>query len=143
MKKKMYFGHPMNTYGTPLETRLLAAIQQAFPDRDIENPNQQQHQDGCARYATETGNPMNYFYEEVLPACEAGVFLHFRDGKWGAGIFGEAMFLLDQECPIWEIFADGTIVLIEDLDGSLELGVAETLARIQTASGEWIPYDRS
>ena len=28
---KIYFGHPMNTYGTPLEARLLAEIGSAFP----------------------------------------------------------------------------------------------------------------
>ena len=140
MLHKIYFGHPMNTYGTPLEAKLLAKIELAFPWLSIENPNQEQHQEGCRRWEAETGNPMEYFFEEVLPGCCAGIFLPFRDGKWGAGIFGEAIVLTEQGCPIWEISPDGVISLIRDLDGSLELGIDETLARIKTASGERAPY---
>jgi hypothetical protein len=139
-KMKIYFGHPMNTYGTPLETRLLAAIRSAFPVLDVENPNQPRHQEGCRRWEAEVGNPMGYFYEEVLPSCHAGIFLPFRDGKWGHGIFGEAVVLTEQECPIWEIASDGVITPIHILDGSLELSIDETLARIKTASGGWAPY---
>jgi len=140
MRKKIYFGHPMNTYGTPLEARLLAAIELAFPWMYIENPNQPRHQEGCRRQEAETGNPMRYFFEKVLPGCRAGIFLPFRDGMWGAGVFGEAIVLMEQECPIWEISPGGVIARICDLDGSLELSIDETLARIKTASGEWAPY---
>jgi hypothetical protein len=137
---KIYFGHPMNTYGTPLETRLLAEISEAFPSLYIENPNQPRHQEGCRRWEAETGNPMGYFFSEVLPSCCAGIFLPFRDGKWGAGVFGEAIVLMEQECPIWEISPGGIITPIDALNGSLELSIDETLARIKTASGEWAPY---
>ncbi|MGB7957920.1 MAG: hypothetical protein WCF77_03730 [Minisyncoccia bacterium] len=137
---KIYFGHPMNTYGTPLETRLLAEIGSAFPRLCIENPNQPRHQEGCRRWEAETGNPMGYFFEEVLPSCHAGIFLPFRDGMWGHGVFGEAVVLLEQESRIWEISPSGIITPIDVLDGSRELSIDETLARIKTASGEWAPY---
>ena len=140
MKKKIYFGHPMNTYGTPLEDRLLAAIERAFPGWQIENPNQEHHQEGCRQWEAATGNPMRYFFEEVLPYCHAGIFLPFRDGMWGHGIFGEAIVLLEQECPIWKIAPDGAVTKIADLDVGSELSIDETLARIRGVSGEWTEY---
>jgi len=140
MKNKIYFGHPMDTYGTSLEARLLVAIQHAFPGWEIENPNQEHHQQGCRKREASGGNPMEYFFEEVLPECQAGVFLPFRDGMWGHGIFGEAVVLLEQECAIWEISPDGEIIRITDLDGSLELSIGETLARISTPTGGNAPY---
>jgi hypothetical protein len=138
--RKIYFGHPMNTYGTLLETQLLATIGRAFPGWKIENPNQEHHQQGCRRWEKATGNPMEYFFEEVLPDCHAGIFLPFRDGTWGAGVFGEAAVLLEQGRLVWKITPDGTITKVNDLDGSLKLSINETLARIKTASGEWAPY---
>ena len=140
MRKKLYFGHPMNTYDTPLETRLLTVIKKAFPGWGIENPNQEHHQQGCRESMAATGNPMRYFFETVLPDCDAGIFLPFRDGKWGAGIFGEAMVLLDQECPIWRITPDEVITKLPCLDGNLELTVDETLSRICVTWGDWLPY---
>jgi len=140
MRNKIYFGHPINTYGTPLESRLLTEIALAFPEWEIENPNQEYHQKGCRGCEAEGGNPMEYFFDEVLPDCRAGIFLPFRDGMWGYGVFSEAIVLREQECPIWEISPDGTIVPIMDLDGDLELSIEETLARILTSLGETIPY---
>jgi len=138
--RKIYFGHPMNTYGTPLEKQLLRAIELGFSDWEIENPNQERHQDGCRRWEVATGNPMGYFFNEVLPNCRAGIFLPFRDGKWGAGVFGEATLLRRQRRPIWKITPEGAIDLIGSLKIDAALTIAETKSRILTASNEWIPY---
>ena len=46
MPKKLYFGHPVNVYGTDLEKKLLEKIAADFPDWNIENPNQKNHQEG-------------------------------------------------------------------------------------------------
>ncbi|MDO8522750.1 MAG: hypothetical protein Q7S12_00475 [bacterium] len=43
MRKKLYFGHPINAYGTDLEKNLLKRISEHYPDWDLENPNQQKH----------------------------------------------------------------------------------------------------
>lgn len=37
-RPSIYFGHPMNTYNTPLEERLLQQIQSQFPNASIVNP---------------------------------------------------------------------------------------------------------
>jgi len=140
MGQRIYFGHPMNTYGTPLERALLTVIDHAFPDWEIENPNQEHHQDGCRRWEVSTGNPMEYFFYEVLPHCHAGIFLPFRDGRWGAGVFGEAKVLLGQLRPIWKINPEGVMSSVRILDDDLRLSIEETKSRILTASNEWIPY---
>lgn len=154
MAIKVYFGHPINTYGTELEKRLLETIGNFFkalspknPDLwIIENPNQRHHQEGCRIWREKTGNGMNYFFKCVLPECDAGIFLPFRDGKWGAGIFGEAEWLVKHGCPIWEITHDGKIRKLECLYdiqvlcNTQVLSVEETRKRIRDANGQPLPY---
>jgi len=139
MRKRLYFGHPINIYGTDLETQLLERISREFPDWDIENPNQKQHQEGYERWKNSTGYGMDYFNKEVLPNCQGGVFLPFRDCKLGAGVWKEAKFFADQGLPIWMIAPDGTITPL-DLSATLPLTVEETRSRIRTSSGETVPY---
>lgn len=140
MRKKLYFGHPINTYNTELEDKLLQKISEIFPDWDIENPNQKHHQEGYKRRKEAHENGMDYFYKEVLPQCDGGVFLPFRDGSWGAGIFGEAEFLLEIGRPIWQIATDGVVTQITDLASVSLLSVEETISRVRTESGKRRPY---
>jgi len=109
MLKRLYFGHPVNTYNTDLESQLLQRISESFPDWEIENPNQKCHQEGYAHWKETTGNGMDYFTKQVLPSCQGGVFLPFRDGAWGAGVYKEAKFYADQGYSIWTIAHDGTM----------------------------------
>ena len=139
MSKRLYFGHPVNTYNTDLEARLIQQISEAFPDWEIENPNQKCHQEGYNRWKESTGNGMKYFTEQVLPSCQGGIFLPFRDGAWGAGVFKEAKFYSDKGQPIWVIASDGNIMPLE-LSSVQSLSVEETRARIRTPSGETTPY---
>lgn len=136
---KMYFGHPINVYDTELETNLLDIISQAFPTWDIENPNQKRHSEGYERYLKTTGKGMDYYFCEVLPNCQGGIFLPFRDGKYGTGVFGEAKFLSEQGCPIWQIDADGHISKL-DLQSAQVLSVEETRERIRTPDKKSKPY---
>ncbi|MBU0959640.1 MAG: hypothetical protein KKB31_06865 [Nanoarchaeota archaeon] len=62
MKPKLYFGHPMNTYGTANESALLAIISEAFPKYEIENPGNETHKVACLRYRATGRNPMEYFF---------------------------------------------------------------------------------
>lgn len=129
-KERMYFGHHVDTYGTPEETKLILAIESFFPDFDIENPNQSRHGEKYHEYRSMPGRSgMDYFYEEVLPEMAAGVFHAFEDGKFGAGVFGEAEFLVSREKPIWEIKQDRTIHSLT-LENSRELSVEDTRARV-------------
>lgn len=139
MKRRLWFGHPVNIYNTELEARLLRKISEAFPDWEIENPNQETHQEEYRRWKDRTGNGMDYFIRVILPNCQGGVFLPFRDGAWGAGVFKEAKFLADNGCPLWMITADGALVTVT-LSAVHALSVDETRARIRTNAGETIPY---
>lgn len=52
---------------------------------------------------------MIFFYEELLPLMDEGVFLPFRDRKFGAGVYSEARFLETRGKPIYEIDYEGNI----------------------------------
>ena len=138
MKPIMYFGHPINAYGIPLEAELLAAIAEKFPNWEILNPNQPQHDAGYKKWKDDTGKGMDYYFKVVLPGCDAGIFLPFRDGAWGAGVYGEAKFLADRGCPIYAITHEGVISSVR-LEDVRELTVDETRARIR-AAGAIAPY---
>lgn len=140
MNDKIYFGHPINTYDTELEGQLLQRISEIFPAWFIENPNEEYHQEGYEFWKRLYGNGMGYYYQEVLPHCSIGVFLLFRDGKWGAGVFGEAKFLYNRGCQIFKINAEGKVTKIHFLDATQVLTIEETRKRIRTESGEIVPY---
>ena len=69
MEKRIYFGHPINTYNTALENELLQKISEAFPECEIENPNQKHHNEGYERWKKTTGNGMDYYFKVVLLSC--------------------------------------------------------------------------
>ena len=133
--KKLYFGHPINAYNTELEKTLLEKIVSTFPGWDIENPNKPEHDAGYKEWHERTGRGMNYFFEDVLPKCQGGIFLPFRDGAWGIGVFGEAEFLMKLARPAWQITAHGLISPIIRLAEIPVLSIAETRLRIRTESG--------
>ena len=135
---KIYFGHPINVYNTELEKILVREIYRTFPSWGIENPNQKHHSEGYERYKKETGKGMDYYFNEVLPHCRAGIFLPFRDGKYGAGVFKEAEFIAKNGYPIWAIHADRiNKISPKEMEA---LSVDGTKARIRDASGNLIPY---
>lgn len=140
MTDRIYFGHPINTYDTELEKELLAKIAEAFPGWYIENPNRPEHQEGYRRWKEMTGNGMDYYYTEVLPTYSIGIFLPFRDGAWGAGVFGEAEFLHRLGCPILEITREGTTRQVLNMDHLPVLSVEETRTRIRTETGNIRSY---
>ena len=84
---------------------------------------------GYQKYKLEKGNGMLYFFEEVLPLMDIGVFLAFQDGMFGAGVYREAEFLEDSGKPIFEIDSKGEISDLI-LDASKFLSVEETRARV-------------
>jgi len=139
MRGLLYFGHPVNTYGTRLEEILLKKISKSFPNYEIENSNQKCHQDGYQQRKEQTGNGMDYYTEEVLPRCDGGIFLPFRDGLWGAGVFAEARFFTERGLSIWEIFPNG-IIASPDLNLVWSLTINETRQRIRNDEGTIIPY---
>lgn len=131
-KKIMYFGHPVNTYNTFFEEELVNVIQKKFPDWQIENPNQQKHQDGYLDWKKKTGNGMDYYFKEVLPSVDGGIFLPFADGRFGAGVFGEAQRVWNLKGGVWTISYLNAISKVKNFSDlqSLALPVDETRQRI-------------
>ena len=136
-RKRLYFGHPLNTYDTALEAKLLAEIASQFPDWEIVNPNRPEHQAGYAEYEKThvdgDGKPtgMGYFFEVVLPTCHGGVYLAVRDGMFGRGVFGEAEWQQTRGLPTWEIAPDRTVTPLEaPIDPARGLTREETWARL-------------
>ncbi len=128
-ENKIYFGHPIDIYNTEKEKDLIEDIKKGFPEYVVENPNQPHHAEGYKIWKEKTGYGMDYFFKEVLPKMEAGIFLPFEDGKWGAGVYGEAEFLYERGKPIYEIDLEGRIKEM-DLDMSRVLSIEETRARV-------------
>jgi len=113
--KKLYFAHPVNTYGQPIESDLVEFIRLSFQDWDIENPNQKKHQDGYADFKKRTGNGMNYFFDEVLPSMDGVIGMPFLDGKIGAGVFGEEENIFKRTGNLWTITHNKVLSGINDV----------------------------
>src|SRR5437899_2122953 len=131
---KLYFAHPVNVYGRPLEDELIVAIETLL-GCEVENPNQPHHAEGYQRAG------MSYFYDEVLPDCDGCVVLPFSDGKLGRGVAGEAKWFLERGLPV-HIIGSIPFICARDLteleaehllrlDPLLVLSVDETRQRIR------------
>jgi|APSaa5957512622_1039677.scaffolds.fasta_scaffold101085_1 hypothetical protein len=147
-KPKLYFGHPVNVYGTKAEQGLLEIVAREFPNHNILNPNQPCHQEGYKKYrelsipqdVLEKSNltdkrGMNYYFLEVLPGVQDGAFLSFEDGMFGAGVYGESEFIKEANGgQIYEIGIDcvgtGIYVARMKLDERRMLSVDETRERV-------------
>ncbi len=95
MSERLYFAHAINSYSTPYEAAALKLIARAFPGVEIVNPNTPEHQAGYTAFRARTATSrddhkgMDYFYDEVLPACTGSVGMPFLDGRYGLGVAGE------------------------------------------------------
>lgn len=94
----IYFAHPTADYGTPLEAAAIALIQARFPDATIVNPNSPEHHAGYERAG------MDYFFAEVLPTCNACVYIGFDDEMIGAGVAAEFLWFQARGFRTWELF---------------------------------------
>ncbi|MBR9702661.1 hypothetical protein GOV10_01370 [Candidatus Woesearchaeota archaeon] len=125
----IYFGHPINFYNTPIEGRLVDAIHDHFIMCLVENPNLPEHDAGYKCYRAGGRRGMDYFFAEVLPYMDAGIFLPFEDGLFGKGVYGEAQWLVDNDKPIYQIDVRGNISDLL-LNPNLCLSVEDTRARV-------------
>lgn len=143
---KMYFGRPVSAYareGSEMDSFLLPIISSAFQEYEILDPGTPDHEDGYRRWKEHTGSGMDYFFKEVLPQCDGGVFLPFRDGYWSAGAFKEASWFERNGLPTWSITCDGEISTVypERVESSgLVLSVDQTRSRVYTADKKIIVY---
>ena len=81
---RIYFAHPIADYDTQYEKECLLEIKRRFPGCTIVNPNSEKHQQGYNR------SGMNYFVL-LAATCHKLIAVPFRDGKFGAGVWTEAM----------------------------------------------------
>ena len=135
MKPQLYFAHPINSYDTELERILLAQIRERFTGYEILNPNAPEH------FAGYRAEGMAYFLRRVLPSCEAGALLAFRDRMIGTGVFAEALklFVSWPRRPVWEINLE--IPWTFWIPDSIRcLTVEETRKRIRNPDGSPKPY---
>jgi len=139
MKPKLYYGRPINIKGSELDAVLLKKVFEDFFEWEIEDSGLPKHNEGYLLWKKEKGNGMEYYFQEVLPACGGGVFLRFRDGKWGAGVYAEAKFFVDRGLPIWIISPEG-FVRSEDLKIVQVLTIEETRKRIRDEIGNKLAY---
>ncbi len=147
--KKLYFAHPINTYGTPLERELLVHITDQFPDYEIVNPSDQIHKDEVARLKKDDpkANVMPYFIA-LVESCQVAVVLPFGDGMWGAGVWAEANQIYQQGGDVWVILDHRNYKMVNippQSQGSsfvprARLTVEETRARIRNPDGTSKPY---
>ena len=130
--RRLYFGHPINAYDTELEKFLLIRVAATFPDWEIVNPNSPVHSAGYKAEKQLSGNGMHYFLERVVPTCQTGVFLPFREGRFGMGVWSEASVLHQLNRPVWKISAQGILAPILNLRNEPPpLSVEETRERIK------------
>jgi hypothetical protein len=134
MKAMLYFAHPITAYNTELEQKLLREIGLIFGGWEVVNPNEPKHEAGYKR------RQMAYFLEEVLPSCSGVIVLPFRNGSWGAGIYKEAKFFVDNHYPVWTISHEGVLEYVPNLSKIVPLSVEETRAVVRTPDGIVLPY---
>jgi|GEM_PF-2122224 len=134
LRPRLYFAHPIGTYGSRAETEALTIINQRFAGYDIINPGDVHH------VANGTGN-FDY-YRALVEGAEALIYLPFADGKIGAGIAGEVRTMRKKHGQIYELKVNregqptGQVMAIEsDLDSQRVLSREKTGERNKAASG--------
>lgn len=144
MPIKLYFAHPINVYNTDLEAMLIERIAHTpeFSKFVLENPNTDAHTHAYEARKKQTTDPMVYF-EEVVATCDALVFLAFRDGKIGGGVWREILAAEHNGLSLFEIFPSGRIAYMayaELYSLTRPLSREDTIARVRHPDGSPRPY---
>lgn len=140
MPQRLYYMHPVNTYGTDLERQQLEFLAKRFPGWEIVNPNTPEHDQAYNELKAKTGNGMIYFVR-LAASCHGGVLLPFSDGQIGAGIWKEAMALRQRGCLVWELDHRCKLkVFCPQLNPERRLDVPATRERIRFPDGSSRPY---
>lgn len=147
--RKLYFAHPINTYGTPLEQNMLKIIRDRFPDHEIVNPSDRVHVDAveAIRAKDPKANVMPYFIA-LVDSCATVVALPFGDGMLGAGVWAEVNQVYRNAGDVWLIIDPANCLIVNvpresqgaDCVPRTRLSVEETRARIRNPDGTSRPY---
>ena len=136
---KVYFAHPISSYGTDQEKKIIAGLQGM--GLTIVNPNDQEHQDRVReiqnQYAdrNESSRIVMEYFVKVCSACDGCVLLPFPDRSLGAGIVKEVQSFLDNKKKVQEVKlnADGNVSLhdVPTLSAYKCLDVGQTRAMLK------------
>lgn len=134
-QKLIYFAHPINTYKTSLEQKLLNLLAARWKDDIIVNPADRKHEVVVQKLKENNpdANVMGYFVD-LVKSCDAVVVLPFGDGKWGAGVYKEAEAVLNLQNGKWVWVIDPItydIRFVPKLNPKLCLSVEETRSRVR------------
>jgi hypothetical protein len=92
----IYFAHPINTYNTPLETKVLELIQKEFPNKTIFNPNHPYIEHLYKKKGIEV-------FRELVELCDSLICLPFKNGEIGAGMAKEINWAFEKNIPCYYI----------------------------------------
>ena len=120
---RVYYAHPMTTYGSEQEQADLELIRVVFgPDAEIINPNHPDHQAGCKILG------MTYF-TEIVKLCDAVVGRSFEDGEWGSGVYAELAAAGAARKLVYEIDDEYNVLNEIDYKSIRPLSIQETKFR--------------
>lgn len=120
---KIYYAHPMTTYGSLRESRDIQIIQAHFQGSEVLNPNHPDHQAGC-KYIR-----MAYF-TELVKICDAIVGVPFPDGEWGSGVYAEMEQMGRLKRPTYTLEPIQLTVVEIDYKTIRPLSIRETSERV-------------
>lgn len=87
MKTKIYFAHPVNTYGTILEDYFMEYFSKDH--LEIINPNQPIHQEGYEREGME-------YFRKLVQSCDKLYAIGFSDNSISAGVAKEMNWMKEK-----------------------------------------------
>lgn len=136
LNNMVYFAHPINTYGSDTESECLSLISNAFPNNAILNPSDAHIVDAFDDYKETHPHTYMEFFAKLVNRCTIIVFLPFRDGMIGAGVWYEIQEHVKQwgDYQIWCVdpFNETIYQVSESVVTSRKLSVEETRKRIKT-----------
>lgn len=130
---KIYFAHPINTYETPVDEKCIQIIKDNLGEQII-NPSDKLIQKTFGEYRIAHPDTYMEFFKELVSSCDTIVYLPFKDGMVGAGIWYEVKNVFENGGKIYEIDLPTDSVSEVDfpyVDGK-RLSVEDTRIRIKT-----------
>lgn len=121
---KIYFAHPINTYGDQIEKYAIDAIHRLYPNCTILNPNTIENQICYQKYGMD-------FFKELVLMCDRVIVLPFSDGSIGAGISKEVQWAINAGIKVILLHPFNSIEEIFDLKSHRVLTVDETRSVLQ------------
>lgn len=124
LPSRIYFAHPMTSYGSVSELRSLKLMRTLFDH--VVNPSERQYSQLC-------GNNMKE-WEKLASQCDGIIFMAFEDGSIGSGVAMEVSKVFSQGKPCFQISPqNGAIHPISSWPGKANiLSIDQTRSRVRS-----------